>query len=149
MYNDPFIAQKLFFRGFSAHIYHTHWWTASVLSPINSVLKVFIRQNAMCTSLFPPFCMPSTLRCMQSYIKGSPFPHTSSCGRLYVRTLTQSMQRLFVRVLLVGVHAYAPFGDISTVANSSHCSWLVHKPLWPHKHFEQSPNKTPWNTHST
>lgn len=56
------------------------------------------------------------------------------------------MWRLFGRVLLVGMHAYAPFGGISTVANTSHWLMASAETAAAQKHFELTPNKRPKNT---
>lgn len=58
------------------------------------------------------------------------------------------MCRLFGRVLLVGIHAYAPFGGISAVANTSNWFMANTETTAAQQHFEQMPNKRPKNTHT-
>lgn len=44
------------------------------------------------------------------------------------------------------MHAYAPFGGISTVANTSHWLMANAETAAAQKHFEQTPDKRPKNT---
>lgn len=59
----------------------------------------------------------------ESYCKGAAPSHSLAPEVAFMLILWPKLCEVYSgRVLLVGMHAYAPFGGISTVANTSH--WL-------------------------